>query len=365
MAFQIVRNDITKVAADVIVNTANPKPRVGSGTDSAIYRAAGEQALLAERKKIGAIERGACAVTPAFGLQAKYIIHTVGPEWEGGSSGEREILHACYRNSLEKAAELEAESIAFPLIATGVYGFPKDEALSIALEEIQKVLLGHEMKVILVVFDESSFQLSSKIVDEIDQFIDEHAVGELREEEYPYDGFRVYDRLECEKAQSLFEDAISAPLSAPAEEIPEIPDTFEVPSFSDSTLLSIGGKSLDDLVIILGKTFQERLFELIDASGMEDVAFYKKSLMGTKNFSKMKGNVNYQPSKITAVRCALALELDMPTTMDLLSRAGIALSPSSKFDLVISYFITNKMFNTYWQDTILCKYGLQPLWSEE
>ena len=147
MPYQIIRNDITRVKADVIVNTANPHPVIGRGTDSAIYAAAGEKQLLAARKEIGDIARGEAAVTPAFNLPAKYIIHTVGPSWEGGDHGERDILHACYRNSLRKAAELKAESIAFPLIATGVYGFPKDEALKIAMAEIQGFVLEHDINI--------------------------------------------------------------------------------------------------------------------------------------------------------------------------------------------------------------------------
>ena len=154
MPFQIIRNDITKVKADVIVNTANPKPVIGGGTDSAIYKAAGEEKLLAERQKIGHIARGEMAVTLAFDLKAKYIIHTVGPIWEGGNKGEFDILRSCYRKPLEKAAELGCESVAFPLIATGVYGFPKDKALQIAMSEISSFLMqdGIEMTVKLVVF---------------------------------------------------------------------------------------------------------------------------------------------------------------------------------------------------------------------
>ena len=162
MLFQIVRNDITKIKADAIVNTANPKPCVGSGTDSAIYAAAGKEVLLAERKKIGDIEPGTACSTDAFKLDAKYIIHTVGPAWVDGKHGERDILRSCYANSISLAADLNCNSIAFPLIATGVYGFPKDEALNIALAEIGKFLLIHEMKVILVVFDRTSFSAFRK-----------------------------------------------------------------------------------------------------------------------------------------------------------------------------------------------------------
>ena len=170
MPFQIIRSDITKVKADVIVNTANPYPVIGSGTDSAVYKAAGEQQLLAERIKIGNIAPGYVAVTPAFNLSAKYIIHTVGPAWDDGNHDERDILHSCYEKSLTKAAELKANSIAFPLIATGVYGFPRDEALNIALAEIGKFLLTHDMKVILVVFDRKAFELSEELVGDIDEY---------------------------------------------------------------------------------------------------------------------------------------------------------------------------------------------------
>ena len=173
MPFQIIRSDITKVKADVIVNTANSRPVIGSGTDSAIYCAAGEVALLGERRKIGDIAPGQAVAIPAFDLSAKHIIHTVGPAWIDGKHHEREILQSCYANSLSLAAELNAQSIAFPLIATGVYGFPKDEALNIAMAEIGGFLLTHDMKVILVVFDRKAFELSGQLVGQIDEYIHE------------------------------------------------------------------------------------------------------------------------------------------------------------------------------------------------
>ena len=173
MPFQIIRNDITKVKVDAIVNTANPKPVIGSGTDSAIYKAAGEKLLLPERKKIGDIAPGQAVSTDAFNIDAKYVIHTVGPAWVDGEHGERDILQNCYRNSLALAASLECKSIAFPLIATGVYGFPKNEALQIALAEVNKFLLSHDMKIILVVFDRKAFELSGKLVGDISDEIRE------------------------------------------------------------------------------------------------------------------------------------------------------------------------------------------------
>lgn len=184
MPFQIIRNDITKVKADAIVNTANPDVVVGRGTDYAVYHAAGRDRLLAERKKTDIMHPGQAAHTPAFNLDAKYIIHTVGPAWIDGNHDEREILHSCYEKSLNLATELSCRSIAFPLIATGSYGFPKDEALQIALAEIDRFLLSHEMEVILVVLGRRAFELSEKLVGDIEEYIDEHGIAELHEAEY-------------------------------------------------------------------------------------------------------------------------------------------------------------------------------------
>ena len=331
MPFQIIRNDITKVKADAIVNTANPKPRIGRGTDSAIYAAAGEEQLLAERKKIGEIAPGQAVSTDAFNLDAKYIIHTVGPAWVDGNNGERDILHSCYEKSLASAAELKCKSIAFPLIASGVYGFPKDEALNIALAEIGKFLLTHEMKVILVVFDRKALELSEQLVGGIEQYIDEHSAHLLHEMAAP--------------AAELEEDAAD-------EMLPPI-----------GALPDISGKSLDEVLGGAGETFQQRLFKLIDASGMDDVTVYKKANIDRKVFSRIRCKADYKPKKKTAVAFAVALELDLPTTLDLLSRAEIAFSPSSRFDLIVTYFITNKIYDIYEINATLFKYG-QPILGE-
>ena len=289
MPFQIIRNDITKVKADAIVNTANPDVAVGRGTDRAVYNAAGRDRLLAERKKIGIMHPGQAAHTPAFNLNAKYIIHTVGPAWIDGNHDEREILHSCYEKSLNLAAELSCRSIAFPLIATGSYGFPKDEALQIALAEIDKFLLSHEMEVILVVLGRKAFELSEKLVGDIEEYIDEHGIAELHEAEYGiWYGSERWGRPEQNKASAI----LGAPL------------------FPDVT-----GMSLDEVLESSEDTFQQRLFKLIEESGMDDVTVYKKANIDRKVFSRIRCKEDYKPTKKTAVAFAIALQLDMPAIL--------------------------------------------------
>lgn len=360
MPFQIIRNDITKVKADAIVNTANPKPCIGCGTDSAIYAAAGEQQLLEERKKIGEIAPGQAASTDAFNLDAKYIIHTVGPAWVDGAHGERDILRSCYEKSLELAAELKCKSIAFPLIASGVYGFPKDEALNIALSEIGKFLLTHEMKVVLVVFDRKALELSEQLVGGIEQYIDEHSAHMLQKTEYGGDYASNIRRRETARLEEA-EELLLHGMAAPAEEFEEdAPDEMLLPI---GALPDVSGKSLDEVLGGAGETFQQRLFKLIDASGMDDVTVYKKANIDRKVFSRIRCRADYKPKKKTAVAFAVALELDLPTTLDLLSRAEIAFSPSSRFDLIVTYFITNKIYDIYEINAALFKYG-QPILGE-
>lgn len=334
MPFQIIRNDITKVKADAIVNTANPDVVVGRGTDYAVYHAAGRDRLLAERKKIGIMHPGQAAHTPAFNLEAKYIIHTVGPAWIDGNHDEREILHSCYEKSLNLAAELSCRSIAFPLIATGSYGFPKDEALQIALAEIDKFLLSHEMEVILVVLGRKAFELSEKLVGDIEEYIDEHGIAELHEAEYGiWYGSERWGRPEQNKTSTM----LGAPL-----------------------FLDVSGMSLDEILESSEDTFQQKLFKLIEESGMDDVTVYKKANIDRKVFSRIRCKKDYKPTKKTAVAFAIALQLDMPAMLDLLSRAEIAFSPSSKFDLIITYFVTNKVYDIYEINAALFKYG-QPI----
>ena len=363
MPFQIIRNDITKVKADAIVNTANPKPRIGRGTDSAIYAAAGEEQLIAAREKIGDIAPGQAVHTAAFALDAKYIIHTVGPVWVDGAHGERDTLRSCYENSLALADSLGCESIAFPLIATGTYGFPKDEALHIALSEIQRFLLTHEMKVTIVVFDRKALELSESLVGGIEQFIDDHTARELhaKERDGNISGMSRRRRAGRDEEPSLYSNisGLSEPFAREetivADEEPVFAPTAAMPDLS--------GKSLDEILGDAGDSFQQRLLKLIDKSGMDDVTVYKKANIDRKVFSRIRCKPDYKPKKKTALAFAIALELDMPTMTDLLSRAEIALSPSNTFDLIITYFITNKNYDIFEINAALFKYG-QPILGE-
>ena len=328
MPFKIIRNDITKVKADVIVNTANPRPMIGRGTDCAVYAAAGAQELLAEREKIGPIARGQAAATPAFALNAKYIIHTVGPSWKGGYCGEREILRECYRNSLALAIELEAQSIAFPLIASGNYGFPRDEALDIALEEFRRFLRSHELDIIMVVFDRQSFELSKELVGQIDDYIDEHSIEQVKHSEYSD------DRYDPGRTNTVpFHSAVSAGKKA---------------------------QSLEEVLSGAGDSFRDKLFQLIRQSGMDDVTVYKRANLDRKLFSRIRNYPNYRPNKRTAVALAVALELDLPAMQDLLARAEIAMSPSSKFDLIIGYFVSHGNYDIFEINAALFQYD-QPI----
>jgi len=381
MAFKIIRNDITKVSADAIVNTANPEPVYASGTDYAIYKAAGAEALLKERKKIGNIKTGQAAATPAFALNAEYIIHTVGPVWIDGEHGEKEAVRSCYINSLRLAAELKCKSIAFPLIATGVYGFPKADALQIAVSVFSEFLTENDLEIILVVFDDDSFVLSGKIFAGVDAYIDENYVSEKMDSEYsPLAGSFTNDEpaKERRRGRRLFADTLyhsrrkeSMPdaatmANAPAEAYCDDEEYAEEPVMASPMAAAGTGRtprSLDELMANVSETWQESLFRLIDEKGFTDTEVYKRANVDRKLFSKIRSNTQYQPKKITAVAFALALKLSLDETKDLLGRAGYALSPSSRFDLIIEYFIRQEVYDTYTINLALFEHE-QPLLGE-
>ena len=323
MPFEIVRNDITNMRVDAIVNTANPRPVVGPGVDSAIHAAAGPQ-LLMERQRIGRIAVGNAELTVAYGLDAKYVIHTVGPVWDGGSYGEETLLRNCYDNSLKLALEHNCQSIAFPLISTGNYGFPKDKALQIAISTFSSFLLEHEMQIYLVVFDRKAFKLSEQLFQSVASYIDQNYVDTCEQAVY---GVAEEIRRSCSRRRrdmEICEDRMAMPCAPMA---------------------ASKAMSLEDMLKQADAGFTETLLKLIDKTGKKDAEIYKKANLSKQHFSKIRNNPNYKPTKPTAIALALALELDLEETKDLIGRAGYALTNSSKFDLIIRYFIENRNYN--------------------
>ena len=328
MPFEIVRNDIVNMKVDAIVNTANPRPIIGAGTDKAVHDKAGARLLLA-RKEIGNIAVGEAAITPVFDLDANYVIHTAGPIWKDGRSGEEELLASCFRNSLGIAKKKDCESIAFPLISTGSYGFPKPLALQIAVREISSFLMENEMQVYLVVFEKQSFELSEKLFKSVSSYIDANYVSDKMNLEYGTSKVR----------RRNYEDML---LHESSYEI-----TSKMPN-------------LDGMLNNLDRGFSETLLDLIDRTGKKDSEIYKKANVDRKLFSKIRNNADYRPSKTTAIAFAIALELSMDETDDLLARAGIALSQSNKFDVIVRYFIENKKYDIFELNSVLFEFD-QPL----
>ena len=348
MPFKIVRNDITKIKADVIVNTANPNPICASGTDLAIYEAAGKEKLLAERAGIGKIARGDIAVTGAYNLKAKYIIHTVGPVWTDGKNHEFEILENCYRKSLQKALELECERIAFPLISAGVYGFPKDKALQIAVSVFSQFLTENEMEIILVVFDKRSFQLSGQIVGDIDSYIDANYVREIHRKEYPIRSRR------STRIKELAEEDFNEEMLQREE------DNYPLEEMTDTgmteLLMPLENISLEDQLANIGVSFHDKLFELIDEAHLDNKDVWKRANLDRKHFSKIQCDQNYHPKKKTVMALCIALRLDLEQSKDLLARADWAFSPSSKVDLIVQKAIIDKQYDIMQLNVTLFKY---------
>lgn len=313
LPLEIVRNDITKMPVDIIVNAANISLQMGGGVCGAIFQAAGAEKLQKACNEIGECPVGEAVITDGFQLQAKHIIHTVGPIWRGGSQNEEALLKACYGNALSLAKQYNCKSIAFPLISSGIYGYPKEQALQVAISTISAYLMEHEMHVYMVVFDKSAFRLSGKLFTSIHEYIDEYYVEELG---LQFSRNRQEELFELE-SQVILEEA------------------------------SIKKRSLEDVFKYMEETFSERLLRLIDEKKMTDVETYKKANIDRRLFSKIRNSVDYTPLKKTVIAFAIALELDIEETKDLLSKAGYTLSRSSKFDLIIEYFMEDENYNIH------------------
>ena len=318
MPLQIIRQDITKMQVDAIVNAANSSLLGGGGVDGAIHRAAGKE-LLEECKTLGGCATGDAKITKGYKLPAKYVIHTVGPRYKDGKQGEPALLKSCYEKSLNIAKENGCESVAFPLISSGVYGYPKAEALKIAMDAISAFLLQNDMTVYITIFDKDSFKISEKLFADIEEYIDDNYVGEHLKR-YPENR-----RRDMENSVPMMK------MCAPALDMGV-----------DEILSEV---SLRDILSNLDESFSEMLLRKIDEKGMTDAQCYKKANIDRKLFSKIRSDLHYKPSKPTVLAFAIALELSLDETRDMLRKAGFALSHSNKFDVIIEYFIKNKIYD--------------------
>ena len=315
MPFEIVRNDITKMKVDAIVNAANKSLLGGGCVDGCIHRAAVPE-LLAECKLLNGCQTGNAKVTKGYHLPCMYVIHAVGPRWIDGNHREKELLESCYTTSLRLAKEYGCKSIAFPLISSGIYGYPKDQALRIAVEQIRKFLLDNEMMVYLVIFDRKAYEISDKLYSDIATYIDDQYVDEHSDSLF-------LQKVRFRESENICLKEESVPLS------------------------SANQKIIKDWLEDIDESFSEMLLRKIDESGMSDAECYKKANIDRKLFSKIRSDKLYKPSKPTVIAFALALELSLEEMQDMLAKAGFALSHSSKFDLIIEYFVKQGNYNVY------------------
>lgn len=317
MPLHIVRNDITAMKVDAIVNAANESLLGGGGVDGAIHRAAGPD-LLRECRTLGGCRTGQAKITKGYRLPTRYVIHTVGPVWRGGNHGERDLLVSAYRSSLELALAHGCGTVAFPLISSGVYGYPKDQALKVAVDTIGDFLLAHDMTVYLVIFDREAYTIGGKLFADIAAYIDDHYAAEHSDSGEE----RCYRAMFAPCAPAQYpSQPLAAAAAAPAD--------------------------LNEALDRLDESFSQMLLRKIDERGMTDAQCYKKANIDRKLFSKIRSDVHYKPSKPTAMAFAIALELPLAEARELLEKAGFAFSHASKFDIIVEYFIAHQNYNIF------------------
>ncbi|NCA91952.1 O-acetyl-ADP-ribose deacetylase [bacterium] len=364
MAIKIVKGDITKIKADAIVNAANESLLGGGGVEGAIHRAAGPQ-LLEECRKLQGCKVGEAKITAGYKLPAEFIIHTVGPVWKGGGHDEEQQLTNCFHNSLRLAAKNGIETIAFPLISSGVYGYPKDKAIRVAMNAFEAFLTENDIDITLVLYDNKTFELSEKLYADIEKFIGENYVDEDRVDYGRRNSYTeiIHSRKlvdKCESPRPLKKEAAEPPVADSDEVMSAFEDfdtSFEIePPHSERAesprpfgIMSLARpkRSLEDLMKERAETFSQCLLRLIDQKGLNDVEVYKRANIDRKLFSKIRSDKDYKPSKITAVAFAIALSLSLDETIDLIGKAGFTLSMGVKFDLIIRYFIEQGNYKIY------------------
>lgn len=328
MPFTIVRQDITKMKVDVIVNAANTELLMGGGVCGAIFHAAGARELQEFCNKQSPIKTGDAVITPGFKLPARFIIHAAGPVYNHDNKiKSAKLLSAAYINSLKLAVENKCESVAFPLISSGIYGYPKMEALQVATAAITTFISENDIDVYLAIFDKKEFIVNEELMSEVSSYIDEHLANSnnLR-----------YRKLLSAEYKALSDTVCSMPEARNSK--------YPIENLFDN----------------LDEPFSDTLLKLIDIKGKSDIDVYKKANIDRKLFSKIRSIKGYTPKKPTILALAIALELSLDETDDLLERAGYALSHANKFDVIVEYFIINKKYNIFDINEVLFKYD-QPL----
>lgn len=310
MPLNILVGNIVDMDTDAIVNAANSRLKEGDGVCGAIFNAANDERLQRDCDLLAPIEVGEAVITAGYNLKAKYIIHTVGPIWKDGKSNEEEKLKAAYLNSLNLALENNLGSISFPLISAGIFGYPKDEALEVALSTIKEFLVDNELNVNLVLYNRTKVSRRTRLLNEIDNYINEHYRG---------DDYLIYSDREI-----LLEKSFK----------------LEVP------------RRLEDLLNQSGESFQEMLFRLIDEKGYSDVEVYKRSNIDRKLFSKIR-NIDYSPNKKTVLALSIGMRLNADECEDLLKKLGYSLSTDIKQDVVVKYFIDSEIYDIYKVNEVL------------
>ncbi len=375
MPFQIVRNDLTRMRADAIVNATDAFYSASGGTDAKLHAAAGPRLAKACRR-LPPLAPGEVAATRGFNLPCRYVIHTVGPVWLGGDRNELAELSACYTNALHLARRLGCKSVAFPLISSGTFGCPKDRVLRVALEAIGAFLIESEMMVFIVVYDKTSYSVSQRLIASIESFIDDHYVA-------VHTGPELFHSVSFADTSELFAQEPS-PIAAEPEDLPPVsaakpgsvpaprpnaqPQVFDAaPQFQSPPLSAQGAPvfpknmavrqdELDRRLREIDESFSEMLLRRITESGMTDAECYKRANIDKRLFSKIRSNPHYQPSKPTALAFAVALRLSPAETRELLEKAGLALSRSSKFDIIIEYFLQNGIYDIFEINEVLYQF---------
>lgn len=351
MPFTIIRNDITKMNVDAIVNAANTDLLMGGGVCGAIFNGAGIKELQLACNELAPIKTGEAVITPGFGLPAKYVIHAVGPiysQWEPRQS--EEYLYRAYYCALRLAVKNQCESIAFPLISSGIYGYPKGEALKVATRAIKDFLKTDDLEVYLVVFDKSALKVSEELLGEVASYIDDHYVD-----------LNTYERSSRLSESDLGVELHGMPEMALRYKIFRESAKRAIPSMPSESRIESKLESLDDLIENLDEPFSQTLLRLIDAKGMTDVEVYKAANMDRKLFSKIRTGKGYMPSKKTTLALAIGLKLSIEETKDLLAKAGYALSRNLIFDVIIEYFISKGKYDVFEINEVLFKYDQQLL----